>query len=108
MTIFENSMIILGMFTVTFGIRFTLFARAHKVNMPNWLEHALQFVPVSVLSAIIVPMIIMPGGELTLSAGNPWLVGSLVAFIVGIWRQHQLLTIVVGVVTFFLAKFCLP
>jgi branched-subunit amino acid transport protein len=48
------------MFAVTFGIRFGLFARAHKVTMPAWLENALKFVPVAVLSAIIAPMIISP------------------------------------------------
>jgi branched-subunit amino acid transport protein len=104
MTSFEYGAIILGMFAVTFGTRFVLFARAHKVNMPSWLESALKFVPVAVLSAIITPMIVMPGKELSISISNPWLIGALIAFLVGIWRQHMLLTIVVGVAAFFLAK----
>ncbi len=107
MTPLKYSSIILGMFIVTFGIRFVLFARAHKVKIPPWLERALKYVPVAVLSAIIMPMIIMPDKRLSLSVANPWLVGALVAFLVGIWRQHQLLTIVVGVVAFFLVKYCI-
>lgn len=105
MTTFEYSAIVFGMFVVTFGTRFGLFARAHKVNMPAWLESALKFVPVAVLSAIIAPMIVMPEKELCLSIANPWLIGALVAFLVGIWRQQQLLTIVSGVAGFFLVKY---
>lgn len=108
MTPFDYSAIVFGMFVVTFGTRFVLFARAHKVNMPAWLESALKFVPVAVLSAIITPMIIMPGKELSVSIANPWLIGAVIAFLVGIWRQQQLLTIVVGVVAFFLAKYLVP
>ncbi len=108
MTSLEYGAIVLGMFAVTFGIRFVLFARAHKVNMPGWLENALKFVPVAVLSAIIAPMIIMPGKEVSISTSNPWLIGALAAFFVGILRQQQLLTIVVGVTAFFLAKYLVP
>ena len=105
MTPWEYVAIVLGMFAVTFSIRFGLFARAHKVNMPAWLENALKFVPVAVLSAIIAPMIIMPGKEVSISTSNPWLIGALAAFLIGIWHQRQLLTIVVGVAAVFLAKY---
>lgn len=97
-------LIIIGMFAVTFGIRFCLFAKANKVVMPVWVEGALGFVPISVLSAIIVPMIFMPSGNLALSLQNPWLIGAGVAFIVGLIKQNQLLTILVGVIAFYLSK----
>lgn len=97
-------LIILGMFTVTFGIRFCLFAKASKVNMPSWIEGALSFVPISVLSAIIVPMIFIPNGAFELHFNNPWLIGALAAFITGLVWQKQLLTIVVGVAVFYLSK----
>ncbi|KJZ12440.1 branched-chain amino acid transport [Marinomonas sp. S3726] len=96
--------IILGMFAVTFGIRFCLFAKANKVVMPNWIEGALGFVPISVLSAIIVPMIFMPDGRLDVGLDNPWLLGALAAFVIGLIKQNQLLTILVGVVVFYLSK----
>lgn len=96
--------IVVGMFAVTFGIRFVLYARAHKVTMPDWVERALKYVPVAVLSAIIAPMILMPQKQMDISLSNPWLIGAVVAFAVGLWRQHQLLTIVAGVVSFFAAK----
>lgn len=97
--------IILGMFVVTFGIRFVLYARAHRVVLPQWMEDALRFVPVAVLTAIITPMILMPDSALLLDWQNPWLLGSLAAFIVGLWRQQPLLTILVGVCVFFTANY---
>ncbi len=99
--------IILGMFVVTFSVRFVLYARAHKVVLPVFVEHALRFVPVAVLTAIIMPMILMPDSTITLNWQNPWLLGSLMALIVGLWRQQPLLTILVGVFVFFLSKYLL-
>lgn len=96
--------IILGMFAVTFSIRFVLYARAHRVTLPDWVENGLRFVPVAVLTAIITPMILMPDNQWGIDGQNPWLAGSLVAFIVGLWRQQPLLTIVSGVSVFFMWK----
>lgn len=105
MSLLELILIILGMFVVTFGVRFILFARAHKVVMPVFVERALKFVPVAVLTAIIIPMIFMTDNQVNISLGNPWLIGAFTAFAVGIWRQHQLLTIFVGVAMFFIVKY---
>lgn len=105
MNTLDAMLIIAGMFVVTFGVRFVLFARAHKVVMPVFVEKALKYVPVAVLTAIITPMIFVQSGQLMLSVFNPWLLGALAAFVVGVWRQHQLLTILVGVVVFFVAKY---
>ncbi|MBR7888552.1 AzlD domain-containing protein [Marinomonas sp. A79] len=105
MSLLDSTLTILGMFVVTFGVRFVLFARAHKVVMPPFLEKALRFVPVSVLTAIISPMILMKDDHLHLSLLNPWLLGALAAFVIGVWRQQQLLTICVGVAVFFVTKY---
>ncbi|WP_392384059.1 AzlD domain-containing protein [Marinomonas primoryensis] len=105
MNLIDAVLIISGMFVVTFGVRFVLFARAHKVVMPDFLERALKFVPVAVLTAIITPMILMPDQHINISLFNPWLLGGIAAFVVGIWRQQQLLTILVGVVVFFASKY---
>jgi len=107
MSVLQSLVIILGMFVVTFGVRFVLLARAHKVTMPSYVEQALKYVPVAVLTAIITPMVLMPSGEMSLSLDNPWLLGALAAFAVGIYRQQQLLTIVVGVLVFFVARYAL-
>ena len=65
------------------------------------LRQALSFVPVTVLTAIIVPMILAPQGQgLELSWHNPQLVGAIAAVIVCAMTRHQLLTILVGLLVF--------
>lgn len=107
MSVLQSVMIILGMFIVTFGVRFVLLARAHKVTMPSYVEQGLKYVPVAVLTAIITPMVLMPSGEMEVSLDNPWLLGAMAAFLMGIFRQQQLLTIVTGVLVFFVARYAL-
>lgn len=107
MSTFEAVAIILGMFLVTFSIRFVLFAGAHKANIPDWLEGALKFVPVAVLTAIIAPMALTDDTGMAIRLTNPWFVGALVSVIVGLLFQRQLLTISLGVVAFFTVKLML-
>ncbi len=97
-------LILLGMFVVTFGIRFVLFAKANKVVMPAFLDRGLKFVPVAVLTAIITPMVFVSNNSVHVSLDSPWVLGALFAFITGIWLQKQLLTIIVGVFVFFTVK----
>jgi branched-subunit amino acid transport protein len=56
-----------------------------------------------VLTAIVVPAIFFPDGQtLWLNPGNPRLAGAIACIAVGLWRKNLLLTIVVGMVTFWL------
>ncbi|GGN34489.1 hypothetical protein GCM10011350_30960 [Marinomonas arctica] len=57
------------------------------------------------MTAIITPMTLMPNQYIDFSLSNPWLLGALAAFVFGVWRQQQLLTIQVGVLVFFVAKY---
>ncbi|TXH77198.1 MAG: AzlD domain-containing protein [Thiothrix sp.] len=104
---FSLIMTIFGMFVVTFGIRFVLYARAHRIQLPIWLEESLAYVPVAVLTAIIMPMMFIPNKQLDLSWHNPWLLGGLAAFVIGLIFKKPLLTIAVGVVVFFTSQFLL-
>jgi len=94
-------LLIAGMAVVTFGIRYSMFAVAGKVEFPAGLVNALKYVPPAVLTAIVVPAVLMPGGEeINLSYTNAYLVGALVAGVVGWTSKNLLLTIVVGMTVF--------
>ncbi|QEW06062.1 AzlD domain-containing protein [Nitrincola iocasae] len=99
--------LILGMFLVTFSVRFLLFAVAGRVHFPLWLSQALGFVPPAVLTAIIVPAVLMPEGDIWLSWQNPWLLAALFAFIVALIRKDLMTTIVAGMLAFMLLRFVL-
>ncbi len=98
-------LLIPGMFLVTFSVRYLLFGVAGKVRFSPWLTSALSFVPPAVLTAIIVPALLLPRGELWLQADNPWLLSGIFAALVSFWRRDLLTTIVTGMLFFMLLRF---
>jgi len=90
-----------GMALVTFGIRYSMFAVAGRVEFPARLINALRYVPPAVLTALIVPAVLIPNGAgVQISYTNPYLVGAFVAFGVGWFSRNLLLTIVMGMLAF--------
>lgn len=95
--------LITGMAVVTFVIRYSMFAMAGRFKFPARLNEALRYVPPAVLTAIIVPAVLMPNGEsIDVSWTNAYLVGAVVAAVVGWVSKNLLLTIVVGMAVFLL------
>ncbi|MDR5814060.1 AzlD domain-containing protein [Caballeronia sp. LZ033] len=95
-------LLILGMAVVTFTIRAAVFVLGERLPFPPIVRTALSFVPVTVLTAIIVPMTVSPhgaGAEITWR--NPQLVAALVAVIVCVLSKRPLLTIAVSLTVFF-------
>ena len=87
-------MIVCGLFT--FATRFVMFSDIAPQRLPVWLQDALGFVPVAVLTAIIVPaVIIAPEGGLAL-AGNARLPAALVAVTVALFTRSVMATIATG------------
>ncbi|MDC8756434.1 AzlD domain-containing protein [Janthinobacterium fluminis] len=99
---------IVGMAAITFFIKAIIFILGDRVAFPPLLRQALAFVPVTVLTAIIVPMILAPHGKgLELGWHNPQLVAAAVAAMVCAATRHQLATIIVGLSVFFGWQFVL-
>ncbi|PMS19450.1 branched-chain amino acid transporter [Trinickia dabaoshanensis] len=95
--------VILGMAVITFAIRSTVFLLGERIVFPPLVRTALGFVPVTVLTAIIVPMAVTPhGGAPELTWRNAQLVGALAACVVSAITRRPLLTIAVGLGVFFL------
>lgn len=93
--------LVAGMALVTFAIRYTMFAVAGRIEFPVRLVNALRYVPPAVLTAIIVPAVLMPtGSEMMASYTNPYLIGALIAFGVSWFSQNLLLTILLGMAAF--------
>lgn len=97
--------LIAGMFMATFSVRYVLFAVAGRVHFPAWLNIALGFVPPAVLTAIIVPSVVMPRGDIWFSLTNPWLLAAGVAALVALIRKDLLTTIVIGMLVFIGLRF---
>ena len=84
---------VLGMFVATYAVRASFIVFGQKLRFPPAVVQALGHVPVAVLTAIVVPEALMPGGQFDVSPGNPYLVGTLVAGLVA-WKTRNILTAV--------------
>lgn len=95
------TLMIAGMAAVTFLIKAGLFIIGDRIAFPSLVRQALEFVPVAVLTAIVVPMVLAPGGGgMELTWRNPQLVGALVTIAISVATGRQLLTIVAGLAVF--------
>ncbi|GAB3626963.1 branched-chain amino acid transporter [Pandoraea terrae] len=100
------TLMIVGMAVVTVAIKAGIFILGDRVTFPEWLREALAFVPVTVLTAIIVPMMLAPHGSgLELTWRNPQLVAGIAAIGICALTRHQLLTIGAGLAVFFAWQF---
>ncbi len=91
---FWLTMIVIGI--LTFGIRISFIIVLDRWSPPKVVERALRFVPVAVLSAIIAPELVLPGGTLDISLGNLRLLAGIVATLVAWQTKNILWTIIAG------------
>ena len=91
---------VLGMFVVTYVVRASFIVFGQKLRFPPSVVQALSHVPVAVLTAIVVPEAIAPGGHVNLSFSNPYLVGTLVAALVAWKSRNTLAAVLVSFVVF--------
>ena len=94
--------LVLGMAIVTYAVKATVLILGNRVQFAPIVRTALGFVPVTVLTAIVVPIVVAPHhGNAELTWRNPQLVAALGTAIVGFTTRHALATIAFGLVLFF-------
>lgn len=100
----------IGMALINLAIRWPVYLLANHFRFPPIVERALAFVPVAVLTAIIVPTVLYPGdgSKLDVSWNNPALLASLVAAAVSTFGKNLFATIGAGVVAFLVLRWLLP
>jgi branched-subunit amino acid transport protein len=80
----------------TYAMRLSFIYMLGKVDVPQRLRQALRFVAPAVLSAIVAPELLMPGGVMDLNFHNYRLIAGLAAIVVA-WRsKNTIVTIVLG------------
>jgi branched-subunit amino acid transport protein len=83
---------------LTFSIRLSFILLLDRIKVPDWFRRGLRFVPVAVLSAIILPDLSINNAALDISLRNPQLYAGALAVLVA-WRtKNVMLTILVGMV----------
>jgi branched-subunit amino acid transport protein len=100
--------LIAGMFIVTFSIRYILLPFSGRIRFSPGMQRALSYVPPAVLTAIIVPMALMPDGHtLQVSMANPYLVGTVFTTLIGWFSKNLMITIVGGMAVFVVCQWVL-
>jgi branched-subunit amino acid transport protein len=95
----EIFLIIAGMALVTFATRFTCIALFRSNGMPDWLDRWLKHIPTAILTALIVPSLVMPKGHIDISYQNHYLMAGIIAGIVA-WRSSNIIaTLIAGMGT---------
>ena len=90
---------------LTFGMRFIFIYLLGRFEVPEMMRRALRFVPPAVLSAIVVPELLIRSDRLNLSLMNFRLLAGIVAVLVA-WRtKNTLLTILGGMLALLLLEF---
>ncbi len=80
----------------TFAMRLSFIYLLGRLAVPQTLRRALRFVPPAVLSAIILPALVAPGGMLDFSLANERMLAGAAAMLVA-WRTRSVLaTILAG------------
>ena len=96
---------IVGMALATLVCKVSFFLLGSRVVFPSLLREALEFVPATVLTAIIVPLVVAPEGTLDFSWRNPQLIATLAAIGIAATARNPLITIVGAMAMFFAWRF---
>jgi len=89
----------------TFATRLSFIQLYGHRTFPEWLARSLRFVHPAVLTAIIIPELLVHNGGLDLSFGNFRLLAGTIAALVA-WRtKNVMLTVLVGMAVLWALQF---
>ena len=101
----NEALLVLGMFCVTYSIRYIPLGLSNNFKLPFYFEKGLKYVPTAVLMAITsLAIFAQDDGNLNFNLTNPYIYGALGSFISGFLFQKLLVTILFGMLTFFIFK----
>ena len=97
--------LVIGMFVVTFFLRYLPFGLSESIKINSTIERALKFIPIAVLMAIVAPSIFIEdfNSKKTIFE-NHYFYGAFACFIIGFWKNNLFITITIGMTTFFISK----
>jgi len=99
-------MILGGIFT--FGTRFVMLSGWVAHGLPRWLIDALAFVPIAVLTAILVPAVLIdPATQQIIVIGNARVVAAVIATIIALLTRNVIAAITSGLATLWFVQWWL-
>ncbi|MBZ4654951.1 MAG: branched-chain amino acid transporter [Peptococcaceae bacterium] len=101
----EIILIIMGMALATFFTRFGCLVLFSRTGIPSFLQGWLQHVPTAILTALIVPGLLLPKGYLDLTIHNHYLLAGIIAAFIAYKSRNILATIGIGMAVMVTLKF---
>jgi len=99
-------MILGGIFT--FGTRFVMLSGWVAHGLPRWLIDALAFAPIAVLTAILVPAVLIdPATQQIIVLGNARFLAAVIATIIALLTRNVIATITSGLATLWFVQWWL-
>ena len=92
----EVLLIIIGMAFVTYLTRIGALALFRFTGVPTWLNRWLKYVPVAILTSLIVPSLLLPKGYLNISLNNHYLIAGIAAAFVAYKSRNIIATLGLG------------
>jgi len=93
----SNVIIILGMGVVTYATRVGFIGVARQFELHPQLRRSLEYVPVSILAALIFPTVLAPSGTLVPAHSNIYIWAAAVTSAVLMTTRRPWLAILLGV-----------
>lgn len=97
-------LLIVLMAAVTYATRVGLIGVAKQVQLHPLLRRALEYVPVSILAALVFPAVFAPSGEMESPVTNVYVWAAVLTGVVLFVTKKQWLAIVVGVTSLLLFR----
>ncbi|WP_438996382.1 AzlD domain-containing protein [Candidatus Puniceispirillum sp.] len=89
-------LVIIATGLINFATRFSMFSGYSPKQLPSWLEDALSFVPIAVLTAIIAPAVLFNDAGMISIVDNTRFYAALVAIVIALITRSVLATISTG------------
>jgi branched-subunit amino acid transport protein len=91
---------IIAMALVTFSVRYVFLARSIPIRINDTMKRFLKFSAPAVLTALTVPIIFFPEGEVYLSTTNPFILGAIVAISLSLTRLPTIWVLLISMASF--------
>ncbi len=88
--------VILAVGALNYASRLSFIAVFGRRSMPAWLARALKFVPAAMLTALVLPMIVVAPTATALAWANPKALAAIAATVVAFHTRSTLTTLAAG------------
>tara|TARA_Y100000768_G_C23623826_1_gene516320 strand:+ start:111 stop:437 length:327 start_codon:yes stop_codon:yes gene_type:complete len=96
---------IIGMSIITLLIKIIPALLVSNYKIPGFLNKILEFVPIAVLSSMVIQFIIIDNGEINLSHTNELIWASMPTLLVAILFKSLFITIIVGLLSIIVLRY---